>query len=148
MEIKPNELRKGIYLDFILPGKTIIVDQFYNEGYGNDEDNWFIDHHEIGHNEPCSNATRPIDDFHPTKLTKDWLTKFGFKDCENQGRNLWYGYTLGENFELSKYHSKYYFGWDVIELNHRHEKGFALKLYYVHQLQNLYFALTGNELTI
>jgi len=64
-------------------------------------------------------------------LTEDWLLKFGF---ENQDENR---YWLEPIF-------LFHYGDGVKYLaNQRH-----VNLFYVHQLQNLYFALTGEELTI
>jgi hypothetical protein len=66
-----------------------------------------------------------IDQFEGIKLTEEWLLKFNFEKSS-------YGYesemlTIGFDF--------------------RQEKT-GVKIEYVHQLQNLYFALTGNELEI
>jgi len=68
----------------------------------------------------------------PIPLTEEWLVKFGFQDYENS-------YILeydGRDFTWTG--STYYIRWC----------GHAMDCQYVHQLQNLYFALTGNELTI
>lgn len=76
--------------------------------------------------------------FEPIIITEDWLVKFGFK----KGHMIEYGdYTpyYKENFEA------------IYLTNH----GFVYSPYrpsgeipvkYIHQLQNLYFALTGEEL--
>ncbi len=75
-------------------------------------------------------------------LTEEWLLKFGWgyhksEDC------IYYSKSWGKN------------GIEIIVKDY-HYSGFELELgkarykfiEYVHQLQNLYFALTGNELTI
>lgn len=74
-------------------------------------------------------------------LTEDWLLKFGFK-C------VWSGQGEGSTFKLS----------DIYLHSHDFVKNFSLvefqgkdvkiKINSVHQLQNLYFALTGQELKI
>jgi hypothetical protein len=65
----------------------------------------------------------------PIPLTDDWLRKFGFKKvAEND-------FILGK---FSLYYVLYYDGYRVSEIIPK----------YVHQLQNLYFALTGEELTL
>jgi hypothetical protein len=74
------------------------------------------------------------DHIHPTPLTEEWLLKFGFDKEGN--RPKWVddlaSYNIGnENIQYVKMDS-----WKCI------------KIRYVHQLQNLYFALTGNELTL
>lgn len=70
----------------------------------------------------------------PIPLTEDWLLKFGFKKI-----NHIYGYYF---WSLSKgkidiYEKKTTFrGYSVLHIEH------------VHQLQNLYYALTGEELNL
>ena len=73
----------------------------------------------------------------PIPLTEEWLLKFGF---EKIGGYLWDCKKLGENRFLNNPFSP----------THFEVRGFIPKshIQYVHQLQNLYFALTGEELTI
>lgn len=79
------------------------------------------------------------DEFEPVKLTPEWLKKFGFVKDKN-------GWELpGTKFSLT---DKFYPCWfdrmlwpqDLPEFN-------SHSLQYVHTLQNLYFALTNQELT-
>jgi hypothetical protein len=87
-------------------------------------------------------ANDKLDQLQPIPLTEEWLLKFGWnyhksEDC------VYYSHSWGKN------------GMEIIVKDY-HYKGFELELgkarfksiEYVHQLQNLYFALTGNELTI
>lgn len=73
----------------------------------------------------------------PIPLTKEWLTQFGFS---NNG----YGeFVKGRYMIDCEYTDKGLFEFCIL--------GKALpdmEVEYVHQLQNLYFALTGKELTI
>jgi hypothetical protein len=71
----------------------------------------------------------------PIPLTEEWLMKFGFYKDIN-------GMFLAGVFELSWMED------DFIKNQYtlRIAKGICLKIKYVHQLQNLYFALTGKEL--
>jgi len=83
------------------------------------------------------------EDSNPIPLTEEWLLKFGW---------IW-------NEECKSY-EKYPNGDARMHLQFRDISGsytmfnYVLKaliterIYYVHQLQNLYFALTGEELTI
>jgi hypothetical protein len=75
-------------------------------------------------------------DILPITLTEEWLVKFGLEkviDCEYRKGNL--------IFQLTKYESG---NLVTIFLN-----GNLINIIeYVHQLQNLYFALTNEELTI
>jgi hypothetical protein len=72
-----------------------------------------------------------IDGIHSLKLTEEWLLKFGFEKKSPTGF-----YFDKERFSINL-PDIYYKNMDI-----------GIKLEYVHSLQNLYFALTGNELTI
>jgi hypothetical protein len=65
----------------------------------------------------------------PIPLTEEWLLKFGFESLLSGA-----GYVKNRT-EIGYNHNGFY----IITS--------GLKIEYVHQLQNLYFALTGEELT-
>jgi hypothetical protein len=74
--------------------------------------------------------------YQPIPLTEEWLLKLGFIRKNGYGfikkdlfGNLFYSVETKEHF-MFQYHE------------------LRIKIDYVHQLQNLYFALTGEELTI
>lgn len=72
----------------------------------------------------------------PITLTEEWLLKFGFTQCENE---YWY--------------EKGFFGIShegCVNLQGRGNNEFVAEavIKYVHQLQNIYYALTGSELQI
>jgi hypothetical protein len=80
-----------------------------------------------------------ISDFKPIPLTEEWLVRVGFKEVCEKG-----------NFEMNR---------DAFSLTHNEgkmwlcfgqfaEQSNAVPCEHVHQLQNLYHALTGEELTI
>jgi hypothetical protein len=78
----------------------------------------------------------------PIPLTEEWLLKFGFSKRESFSYSEWY---MGINpvtrdwmFDIT-----WIEGYDYPFYRNGH---FSIK--YIHQLQNLYFALTGTELTI
>jgi hypothetical protein len=82
-----------------------------------------------------TNPPKPI--FAPIQITEEWLFKFGFD----------------QSFEDVENSNSYYFlspdgigGFHVYRDNEAKEC--IGVVYYVHQLQNLYFALTSEELTI
>jgi hypothetical protein len=72
-------------------------------------------------------------------LTEEWLVKFGFEDNN---------YT----FDLMANRKKLSFGWYARVVSSGVRRGFSMGKYkhikHVHQLQNLYFALTGKELEL
>jgi hypothetical protein len=76
----------------------------------------------------------------PIPLTEEWLLKFGFEiKLDNFNWNAAIGVNEIGDFKLSLRHTDD-FGWFY--------KSRCTPIKYVHQLQNLYFALTGEELTI
>ncbi len=76
--------------------------------------------------------------YEPVILNEEWLLKFGFKktigSSESNFTNGVYNIFINSLGEVNFYFFK--------------EGDWYQKIDYVHQLQNLYFALTGHELTI
>ena len=73
----------------------------------------------------------------PIPLTTEILEKCGFKFDKNRPYDM-------NNYGVDMDEKNLHFYYDSITLNFN---GFG-NVQYVHQLQNLYFALTGEELTI
>ena len=80
-----------------------------------------------------------LSEFKPIPLTEEWLLKFGFEfhinaNCQNfyYEKDAFICIRADEDFEWFRYYNGDFY----------HE------LKYVHQLQNLYFALTSEELTL
>lgn len=73
----------------------------------------------------------------PIPITEEWLVKFGFSRKDKF--SMYYNPSLkNTSFWISPENDHYQFGrWEC-----------DTKLYFVHQLQNLYFALTGEELIL
>ena len=80
------------------------------------------------------------EDLIPIPLTEEWLIKFGFKNTGEQFFNVWKDKQGIITFQkdLSCY----------VGLSHYEAPPLFVECKYVHTLQNLYFALTGEELTI
>lgn len=72
-------------------------------------------------------------EFYPIPLTEEWLLKFGF---EKENETWVKDYFLIDSDDLK------------ISFENAWGEDRTVKLQYVHQLQNLYFALTGEELII
>jgi len=71
----------------------------------------------------------------PIPLTEKWLLEFGFEWEE--------GYKCWQNeIALYKGNDEYPFNYSCQFFEHQN----LVTVYYIHQLQNLYFALTGQEL--
>lgn len=82
--------------------------------------------------------------YKPIPLTEEWLKRFGFdKDEEyDEGGLVDYRWTLMyRSLEFVSF-------WNSEELNGVNQPQTGVDIEYVHQLQNLYFALTGEELTL
>jgi len=74
--------------------------------------------------------------YEPIPLTEEWLIKFGFS-----------GSTIDISDKISGCIDSIYFNGICIGTASSEYSGLH-RIKYVHQLQNLYFALTGEELTI
>lgn len=74
-------------------------------------------------------------DYELIPLTKDWLKKLGFERMEKI--NIW----IKDKIQIGSYRSGYYLCVGI-------ELKLSKKIKYVHQLQNLYFALTEKELIL
>ncbi len=120
-----RELRIGNYVEIYQGNKVGFVDNCIVESIYGYEVNGYSD-----------------DDIHPIPITQKWLFKFGF---------IWHNqeYYNGVIY-IKNAHISSSFPWGLypeelgsgmIIKNHK-------KLQYVHQLQNLYFAITGEELVI
>ena len=80
---------------------------------------------------PC---TEYVHFLQPISLTEEWLVRFGFIKSDLSDRFIIHSW-----FYLEKCKDGYKF---------RQIDGFTRVFQHVHQLQNLYFALTGEELTL
>lgn len=73
--------------------------------------------------------------YKPIPITEEWLLKFGFK--YNNPTYEWYDKSAVFFIQVN------YLGFDLIAKFHNQV---IREIKYVHELQNLYFALTGKEL--
>ena len=83
------------------------------------------------------NILKNIDNFTPIPLTEEWLLKFGFV-FDSYGEYCKGAYSLD-----NEYTDKGVYNFVI----HK-ETCLDIEIKYLHQLQNLYFALTNEELTI
>lgn len=74
-------------------------------------------------------------------LTEEWLLKFGFEEMEFEN-------CFSINYAPFEFKVELLPKEDFIIFKNRNENTHHAQCKYVHQLQNLYFALTGEELTI
>jgi hypothetical protein len=127
--MKPQDLRVG---NLILVDNDIVeVDSITKEGV-----NVFIDDESI-----ITFADFGELDHHikPIPLTEEWLLKFGFVQDENTGRDYM---LMIDDYEL------YLEGYQTYFVPHWDRMSFKKNIACVHQLQNLFFSLCGEELTL
>ena len=89
----------------------------------------------VGNLQHVAGQLYPIEELEPIPLTEEWLERFGFNFDVNSGLYKKSGFevevfNIGVEFYLGEYGSWFLF------------------VEHVHQLQNLYFALTGEELEL
>jgi len=110
-----------------------------------DESNWY----RIGE------CIEFLEDFKPIPLTEEWLLRFGF-DFNEGDNGTWDNWRLTYSLKITEKHfieiSKANGNFGISETinennNQRNLVAFNIELKYVHQLQNLIYALTGKELT-
>jgi hypothetical protein len=131
--MKANELRIGNYLDYY--GQNVIVLELLK----NDNAEFGYFNNSIVFNRKLTEKHSPK----PIKLTKEWLIKFGF---EKDGVLIDYAVCLSNEKILG------------VDLKNKRAHCYHIipsvqganlcSLEYVHQLQNLYFALTNKELKL
>ena len=81
----------------------------------------------------------------PIPLTEEWLLRFGFKKNENDEPQI--DTNEGSALSISMRHTPYkYTAWHVVKQEFKY--WIISECKFVHQLQNLYFALTGEELKL
>lgn len=126
--IQASELRIGNLVNFRDEDHVFEITEIHKLGIGvkdSEQETWI-----------------EYDCFDPIPLTKEWLVRFGFDskiiiyykpDNPSLAIKLW-------DHEATP-NVKYILFWENIVIR-------DLEVFYVHQLQNLYFALTGEELTI
>jgi len=81
-------------------------------------------------------------------LTEEWLLKFGFEKDTYASTNRWILYNHDEGEVLFEISGSDSYGWVRIFTTTNGIEDTDTHFKYVHQLQNLYFALTGEELTL
>ena len=139
--IKSNELRIGNLV--IAKNSFDKISETYIDKIRN-VDAIFID--KVGF-KSCSNHICILN-YEPIPLTEEWLFKFGFEiDESNDNKKTKTLSTQVSNTESLYFdENEWYISHDWN--NNNFKNTFWNQPKYVHQLQNIYFALTGEELTI
>lgn len=120
--------------------KYIYSENEYSEVVGFDSENIYLNHitHDFVMFEDCE----------PIPITEEWLLNFGFRNINTY--NDYHVYVSPDNdyhlqIDVRINNGEYI----ILDNSVKDLSDFALiPIKYVHQLQNLYFALTGKQLTI
>jgi hypothetical protein len=121
--ILPNELRIGNFIEYFGIREVIAIKKHkIKVQHESKQGNFII--------EWCPITSLSLE---PIPLTDDWLKKLGFKQDIGEPERF-----FNDFISLGKYGIH-----RVIEYN-----GFDFTITYVHQLQNLHFALTQRDLTV
>ena len=120
-DLKVSELRMGNYVNY-----DVMESVYKVRGIG--KDCLWLNGTEFG-------GPGGIDLFSPIPLNEEWLVKLGFVRDGSYWSHPYLNLAIHKTIHEE----------EVIMIPNRR---FALDLKYVHQLQNLYFALTGEELEI
>jgi hypothetical protein len=126
--MEATELRINNLVNAVMTNKVYSIDL------------WALNVIEEGNYQNSHNTKTKV--FKPIPLTEEWLLKFGFKSDDI-------------SWEYSKRLGNFYIMYDI-EINSiyindgsRYDGAdIPNEIKHVHQLQNLYFALTGQELTL
>ena len=88
----------------------------------------------------------PIENYNPIPLTEEWLLRFGFKRTKHKGIYQLIGECFDDLIEVRLYYNDKSI--EVLDYCEHNGVHLLTELKHVHQLQNLYFALVGEELKI
>lgn len=127
--MKATELRIGNYVQNT-KGDVLKISRLNNEDADKEIRGWQIKNPAFG---SSNEFIKPI------PLTEEWLLRFGFDKQDNN----WKRYSICNDWT--------YIYWEKlagVELSVSKHSCMLPHIQYVHQLQNLYYALTNKELTI
>lgn len=141
MELKANELRLN---NLVTLNHKVREELFHNQIHAQNEYFEVLTIYSDGDillKLDDENVELDVKEIEPIPLTEEWLLKFGFeKEFDGSFKKGFIAIFIDKRFNKNVFlqtseNSKDWFGVD-------------LKIQFVHQLQNLYFALTNKELEI
>jgi hypothetical protein len=89
-----------------------------------------------------------ISNLNPIPITEEWLLKFGFNNVSDNFSKSFQknGFRVSLGSDNAWYREEYLFNEGIEEKDWMGAEGIDIET--IHQLQNLYFALTGEELSL
>jgi len=139
MAILAQELRIGNWVhhntewNYKIGSNNTTATTFHEFDFQWDETDWYA----------LGECTMFLKNINPILLTKEWLLKFGFK---YNGMNWVKDKLPMTDFRYNVSFTYFYKG--KLKCNNISNPIKSIEIEYVHQFQNLYFALTGEELTV
>jgi hypothetical protein len=133
----------------MIQARDLIVGNIFNRKHGKGW-TWTVIDEGIIRSVFSESLEYALDDFEPIPLTPEILERCGFS------QDGFYQYGIDASSSLSTSKRRLYFGGDYLYLEEE-DKNLnrdlitiwnkdLMKVFYLHQLQNLYFTLTGKEL--
>lgn len=137
--MKSTELRIGNIIKIKNPILKDLIDEGFQKIYTDRTTVIYVGYDYLGVIIDNSEVEIMLQDVEPIPLTEEWLLKFGFEKKPMYGKHNRYFFIKNKLYYCQ--HDFYSFVYSNNSLEIKEPK-------YVHQLQNLYFALTGEELTL
>lgn len=126
-----------------ITSKELRIANWIHDGYNEIRINGDAIAHLYQSERPLSNIDPPP--WKPVPLTEEWLLKFGFEKPAIHYLKL----AIGDHREdLQSSLQIAFSGCGYVQVCRAGINAYSAKAEYVHQLQNLYFALTGKELEL
>lgn len=129
--MKANELRIGNYYEYFIVDKLDSRKEWWQLSKIDTTDLSYLVNNDDD------------EDFRPIPLTEEWLFKFGFSVINESSAGKRYGYVINGVFNSDLTFTF----WKTTKEVGKFFRG-DLELKSVHQLQNLYFALTNEEIKL
>jgi len=141
MELKASELRIGNLVDYLCEDKLDDRQEWYEPTVIDWQDIKYLSEKEVRNKGLVPDG--PVrEHYKPIPITEDWLLKLGFVRSNNPDLLFFSIPMLHIEIHAEKYRGRY-----VIQLAN-HIKPIVTEIEFVHQLQNLIYALSGTELTL
>ena len=135
--MRVEELRIGNILQDIFEDDYVMIKSI---NYCHDDKEYFFYYENLLHHKKTIDKGTGITDLNVNKaikLTEEWLLKFGFETSEDPESVF---YTNDDIFTVSRKKGRDWFYFETTD--------FIFQIKHVHQLQNLYWSLTGKELKL
>lgn len=134
--MEPTELRIGNFIQYNSPDHSICFDLVVGINYSDD---FHVHMVELHGRTPIN-----INGISPIPITPEWLERLGFeRKYKNENTIHWVKFSAKHlSFVITECSSLFGMEYNAYGADH------CPQIFHIHQLQNLYHALTGQELTV